>query len=118
MTARALARLYAALLGDVDGVRLLAPARLREVTAVAVDAVDQIFGNRAQPGPGYALGGPLADALGRGATSGWSEAGGSHASADLTTGTAFAVTKNRFSVTESRADADLAAIVATAVTEG
>jgi CubicO group peptidase (beta-lactamase class C family) len=112
VTARAMTRLYAALLGEVDGVRLLSRARLREVTAVAVDAVDQIFGNRAQMGLGYALGGPLADTLGTGTVFGWSGAGGSHASADTTTGTAFALTKNRFTMTESRTDADVAAIVA------
>jgi CubicO group peptidase (beta-lactamase class C family) len=117
VTARAMTRLYAALLGEVDGVRLLSRARLREVTAVAVDAVDQIFGNWAQMGLGYALGGPLADALGTGTVFGWSGAGGSHASADTTTGTAFALTKNRFTMTESRTDADVAAIVATAITE-
>jgi CubicO group peptidase (beta-lactamase class C family) len=112
VTARAMTRLYAALLGEVDGVRLLSRARLREVTAVAVDAVDQIFGNRAQMGLGYALGGPLAHTLGTGTVFGWSGAGGSHASADTTTGTAFALTKNRFTMTESRTDADVAAIVA------
>jgi hypothetical protein len=47
---------------------------------------------------------------------GWSGAGGSHASADTTTGTAFALTKNRFTVTESSTDANVAAIIATAVT--
>jgi CubicO group peptidase (beta-lactamase class C family) len=68
-------------------------------------------------GLGYALGGPLADALGTGTVFGWSGVGGSHASADIATGTAFALTKNRFTITESSTDANVAAIVATVVTD-
>ena len=44
VTARAVARMYAALLGEVDGVRLISPERLREVSAVAMSGTDQIFG--------------------------------------------------------------------------
>jgi CubicO group peptidase (beta-lactamase class C family) len=44
VTARAVARMYAALLGEVDGVRLISPERLREVSAVAMSGVDEIFG--------------------------------------------------------------------------
>ena len=44
MSARAMARMYAALLGEVDGVRLISPERLREVSAVAMSGTDQIFG--------------------------------------------------------------------------
>src|SRR6266542_2113620 len=44
VTARAVARMYAALLGEVDGVRLVSPQRLREVSAVAMSGIDQIFG--------------------------------------------------------------------------
>jgi len=35
-SARAIARMYAALLGEVDGVRLISPERLRETTAVSI----------------------------------------------------------------------------------
>src|SRR5262249_43162392 len=48
MSARAVARLYAAVLGEVDGVRLISPDHLREIAAVAVDDVDQVFGNSAR----------------------------------------------------------------------
>jgi CubicO group peptidase (beta-lactamase class C family) len=44
VTARAVARMYAALLGEVDGLRLISPERLREVSAVAMSGTDQIFG--------------------------------------------------------------------------
>ena len=60
MTARAVARLYAALLGEVEGVQLVSPERLREMTAVAVDGVDQIFGNHARMSLGYSIGRPRA----------------------------------------------------------
>ena len=43
VTARAVAR-CAALLGEVDGVRLISPEGLREVSAVAMSGTDQIFG--------------------------------------------------------------------------
>jgi CubicO group peptidase (beta-lactamase class C family) len=44
-SARAIARIYAALLGGVDGVRLISAERLRQVTAVAASGVDEVFGN-------------------------------------------------------------------------
>src|SRR3712207_9233674 len=44
VTARAVARMYAALLGEVDGVRLISPDRLREASEVAMVGVDEIFG--------------------------------------------------------------------------
>jgi CubicO group peptidase (beta-lactamase class C family) len=40
LSARAIARMYAALLGEVDGVRLLTPERLAEVTAVSSRGTD------------------------------------------------------------------------------
>ncbi|MEJ7843481.1 MAG: serine hydrolase domain-containing protein [Rubrobacter sp.] len=56
MSACALARMYAALLGEVDGVRLLSPARLREVSAVAFSGVDEIMGSPVSWALGYAPG--------------------------------------------------------------
>ncbi|MEU3454552.1 serine hydrolase domain-containing protein [Micromonospora sp. NPDC006766] len=57
MSARAVARMYAALLGPVDGVRLISPERLREVSAVAVRAQDWVFGQEVTFGLGYAVDG-------------------------------------------------------------
>jgi len=56
-SARAIARMYAALLGEVDGVRLISPERLREVTAMAMSGTDQVFGMPTTWGLGYAIGG-------------------------------------------------------------
>jgi CubicO group peptidase (beta-lactamase class C family) len=93
-SARAIARMYAALLGEVDGVRLLSPERLREVTAVSASGTDEVFGMPTTWGLGYAIGlpgGPRDTAFGVGGV------GGSFAFGDTATGTAFAVTKNRVS---------------------
>jgi CubicO group peptidase (beta-lactamase class C family) len=93
-SARAIARMYAALLGEVDGVRLLSPERLREVTAVSSSGTDEVFGMPTTWGLGYAIGlpgGPRDSAFGVGGV------GGSFAYGDTATGTAFAVTKNRVS---------------------
>ena len=56
VTARAVARMYAALLGEVDGIRLISPERLREVSAVAMSGVDEVFGFPTSWGLGYAIG--------------------------------------------------------------
>ncbi|SBT41110.1 serine hydrolase domain-containing protein [Micromonospora auratinigra] len=55
LTARAAARMYAALLGPVDGVRLISPARLAQVSAVAVRAPEWVFGQELSFGLGYAV---------------------------------------------------------------
>ena len=121
MSARAVARLYAALLGEMDDVRLISPERLREVSAVAVDDVDQIFGNHAQMALGYAIGRPTTNPPESPASRdtstvfGWSGVGGSHASADTTTGIALAVTKNRFTTTDFSTAAHVAEIVTQAL---
>jgi CubicO group peptidase (beta-lactamase class C family) len=117
MSARAIARLYAALLGEVDGMRLISPERLRKISAVAVDDVDQVFGNRARMALGYAIGRPAtgpaeSTAPANDATVfGWSGVGGSHASADTATGVTFALTKNRFMSADFSTAAQIAGIV-------
>jgi CubicO group peptidase (beta-lactamase class C family) len=93
-SARAIARMYAALLGDVDGTRLISPERLREVTAVAMTGQDQIFGMPTTWGLGYAIGG-LGSGHGSESVFGVGGAGGSFACGDTASGIAFAVTKNR-----------------------
>ena len=91
-SARAIAKMYAALLGEVDGVRLLTPARLREATAVSMSGIDEIFGRPTKWALGYSIGAPGSSsetAFGVGGV------GGSFAFADPTTGIAFGLTKNR-----------------------
>ncbi|MEV0379313.1 serine hydrolase domain-containing protein [Nonomuraea sp. NPDC050643] len=94
-SARAIARMYAALLGEVDGTRLISAERLREVTAVVSSGIDEVFGMPSAWGLGYGIGGPASTAEASPTVFGVPGAGGSAAWADTATGTAFALTKNR-----------------------
>jgi CubicO group peptidase (beta-lactamase class C family) len=96
-SARAIARMYAALLDHVDGVRLISPQRLDHVSAVAASGPDEIFGNPSAWGLGYAIGRLGSTAAQTPTVFGMAGAGGSYAYADTATGVAFALTKNLFS---------------------
>src|SRR5256886_9058182 len=76
-SARAIARMYAALLGEVDGVRLLSPERLREATSAPVSGVDEVFGMPTTWALGYSIGRLGSDALASPTTFGVGGAGGS-----------------------------------------
>ncbi|GAA2645633.1 serine hydrolase domain-containing protein [Dactylosporangium fulvum] len=95
LSARAVARMYAALMDDVDGVRLISPARLQEVTAPAVSGTDEVVGFPGTRTLGYAIGfpGPLDSPT----LFGMAGSGGTAAYADTATGIAVAVSKNRVS---------------------
>ncbi|SEG73629.1 CubicO group peptidase, beta-lactamase class C family [Thermomonospora echinospora] len=92
MSARAIARLYAALLGQIDGVRLISPQRLAELTTVAVKDTDQFMGEETAMSLGFGIGHPVTGAQ---SVFGWAGIGGTYACADTATGMAVAVTKNR-----------------------
>jgi CubicO group peptidase (beta-lactamase class C family) len=94
-SARAIARMYAALADQVDGVRLVSPERLREATAVSASGVDEVFGMPSSWGLGYSIGLPGSAAQDTRTAFGLGGAGGSFAYADTATGIAFALTKNR-----------------------
>jgi CubicO group peptidase (beta-lactamase class C family) len=95
MSARAMARMYAALLGEVDGVRLISPKTLKEATAVAMSGPDAIFGMPTTWALGYAIGGLGSPSDQQNATTfGVGGAGGSFACGNTATGIAVAVTKN------------------------
>jgi CubicO group peptidase (beta-lactamase class C family) len=96
-SARAIARMYAALLGEVDGVRLLTPERLAEATAVSSSGTDEVFGNPSTWGLGFAIGGVGNDSQGASTVFGYGGVGGSFACGDTATEVAWAVTKNRVS---------------------
>jgi CubicO group peptidase (beta-lactamase class C family) len=96
-SARAIARMYAALLGEVDGVRLVSPERLREVSAVAFSGTDQIMGNPVSWALGYSVGRIGTEAH--------------------ETPTAFALTKNRLTMDFGAAE-QVAGIVTRAVAGG
>ncbi|MFI0422900.1 serine hydrolase domain-containing protein [Spongiactinospora sp. 9N601] len=93
-TARAIARMYAALLGEVDGVRLISPERLREARAVAYSGPDEVFGMPSTWGLGYAIGRPDSSPEQTPTVFGMAGAGGSAAYADTATGVTVAITKN------------------------
>jgi CubicO group peptidase (beta-lactamase class C family) len=96
-SARAIARMYAALLGEVDGVRLLPPGRLAEVTAVSSSGTDEVFGMPTTWGLGYGIGGPDPTGPDTPTVFGLGGVGGSFAGGDTASGIAWAVTKNRVS---------------------
>ena len=64
MSARAMARMYAALMDEVDAVRLVSPERLCEISATAFSGVDQIMGNPVTWALGYSIGRLGSDAQG------------------------------------------------------
>lgn len=94
MTARGIARMYAALLGEVDGVRLLPEDRLRQVTEIAYTGVDDLMGGQESVwGLGYGLGRLGHDAIATATVFGWPGINGSAAYADRARGTTFAITR-------------------------
>jgi len=98
MSARALARHYAALIGAVDGVRLLPAARVATATALQTDATDLVIGMPTRKGLGYFLGGPRSPMSERGTAFGHPGAGGSIGFADPEYGLAVGFTKNMLRV--------------------
>jgi len=116
VTSRAVARMYAALLGEVDGVRLISPQRLREVSAVAMAGIDQIFGFPTSWGLGYSIGQFMSNAQDTQTVFGVGGVGGSHAYADRASGIAFALTKNRLAPSFETAER-VAGIVTKAIAE-
>lgn len=97
-SARAIARMYAALMGEVAGIRLLSDGRLSEISAVAVSGVDEVFGVPSAWGLGYAIGYLGSDEKDSPTVFGMGGAGGSWAGADTASGLAVAVTKNRLTM--------------------
>jgi CubicO group peptidase (beta-lactamase class C family) len=92
MTARAAARMYASLTGEVGGVRLLPSDRVEAIVSDTFSGVDQVFGNPATWGLGFSIGRfDRGDDRGVFAMGG---AGGTFGYADTATGIAFALTKN------------------------
>ncbi len=94
MSARAMARMYAALLGEVEGVRLVSPERLREMSAPAFSGMDEIMGFPSTWALGYSVGRLGTDPQETPTAFGYGGVGGSFAYADTATGTTFALTKN------------------------
>jgi CubicO group peptidase (beta-lactamase class C family) len=93
MSARAIARMYAALLGPVDGVRLLQPSTVAAITTDTFGGEDQVFGGSQTWGLGFGLGRPGRE--NDHAVFGMGGAGGTYGCADTATGVAVAYCKNR-----------------------
>jgi CubicO group peptidase (beta-lactamase class C family) len=92
-TARALARFYAALIGEVDGHRILAPDTLAAATAEQAAGIDRILRVPVRIGTGFGL--PTPDAFWYSPTAfGFSGYGGSLGFADPANGLAFGYVMN------------------------
>jgi CubicO group peptidase (beta-lactamase class C family) len=95
MSARGVARIYAALLGHVDGVALVSAARRTAMAAIAFTGMDEVMGFPTSWAFGYSPSRP--NGRGRpGSTFGMVGANGSAAYADIDSGVAVAVMRNRF----------------------
>jgi CubicO group peptidase (beta-lactamase class C family) len=100
-TARALARVYAALAGDgsVDGVRLVQPGTIKHMQRVMTTDIDRVLGPGSTKGIGFFMGGEVNGVHGpmgpRGTAFGHPGAGGPIAYADPEAGLAVAVTSNK-----------------------
>jgi CubicO group peptidase (beta-lactamase class C family) len=107
-TARALARFYAALIGEVDGHRILAPDVLAAATAVQASGIDRILRVPVRVATGF--GRPTPDAFWYGpAAFGFPGYGGSLGFADPDTGLAFGYVMNH--VVEGAPDPRAAALL-------
>jgi len=93
MTAHGLARMYAALIGEVDGLRLISPDRTTQISTVITTETDRVLGAPIPKGLGYFLRFP--EMGGYAGTFGCKGSGGSIAFADPAHGLAFALTHNR-----------------------
>jgi CubicO group peptidase (beta-lactamase class C family) len=116
MSARAVARMYAALLGEVDGVRLVSPERLSEISAGTFSGEDQIMGFPTTWALGYSVGRLGADPQETRSVLGVGGVGGSFACADTATGVTWALTKNRLTAGFGAAE-QISGIVTEAVAE-
>jgi len=94
-SARAIARMYAALLGQLAGVRLITEERLREATTLSMSGMDAVFGMPSAWALGYAIGRPGSSPHDAPTAFGVGGAGGIFAYGDSASGFAFGLTKNR-----------------------
>jgi CubicO group peptidase (beta-lactamase class C family) len=97
MTARGAARLYAALLGHVDGVELVSARRLADMAAVHFEGMDEVMGFPTTCAFGFSCYRPGEVRSRPGSTFGMIGMNGSAAFADIDSGVAVAVMRNRFS---------------------
>jgi CubicO group peptidase (beta-lactamase class C family) len=97
MSARAAAHIYAALLGHIAGTRLLSAEQLAAAAAVAYSGRDQVMEMEVTWSLGYSPYRPGGARSRSGSTFGMVGTNGSAAYADIDTGVAIALMRNRFS---------------------
>ncbi|GAB2678482.1 serine hydrolase domain-containing protein [Kribbella swartbergensis] len=112
LTARGIARLYAALIGEVDGVRLVRPEAVAEITGPALVANDELLGNPATWAHGYSIGRLGSTAEESPTTFGMPGMGGSAAWADRRAGVTFALTRRLFDPAQSASAIEIGNLVA------
>ena len=95
-TARALAKLYASTMGEVDGIRILEPATVVAATKEQSSGTDFVMGIPGRFGTGFQL--PVDGSLMGPCSYGHAGAGGSLGFADPETGVAFAYVMNRMQI--------------------
>jgi CubicO group peptidase (beta-lactamase class C family) len=105
MSARAAARMYAALLGQIDGVELVSPKHLPRIAAPAFSGIDQVMGFPTTWALGYSNARLGSTQPRPGSTFGMVGSNGSAAYADIDSGLAVAVLRNRI-------DSDFATVAA------
>jgi CubicO group peptidase (beta-lactamase class C family) len=98
MSARAVARMYAALLGHIDGIKLVSPDRLATMATPTVSGTDQVVGIPTTSALGYSPARPGGVESRPGSTFGMIGSNGSAAYADIDSGVAVAVMRNRIAV--------------------
>jgi CubicO group peptidase (beta-lactamase class C family) len=95
MSARAAARMYAALLGHIDGIELVSPKRLATMAAPTFSGTDRVVGIPTTLALGYSPARPGGVESRPGSTFGMPGSNGSAAYADIDSGVAVAVMRNR-----------------------
>jgi CubicO group peptidase (beta-lactamase class C family) len=104
--------MYAALLTDVDGVRLVSAEHLAQVTGVASAGIDEITAYPTSRGLGYDVG--FQAGLDRPTVFGMAASGGTAAYADTASGVSIAIAKNRVTAGDYSSFLQLSEIIAKA----
>lgn len=112
LSARGIAKLYAAVIGEVDGVRLVRPAAVPEITGPAMTAKDELLGNSGTWALGYSIGRLGSSAEESPTSFGMPGMGGSVAWADTRSGVAFALTRTLFDPRQSASAVEIGNLVA------
>jgi len=115
LTARGIAKLYAALIGEVDGIRLVRPEAVAEITGPVLTATDELMGMPATWAMGYSIGRLGSTAEESPTSFGMPGMGGSAAWADRRAGVSFALTRNLFDPTQSASAVEIGNLVAKAL---